>query len=146
MSLESGMDVKTLSAMIGHISSATTLDIYSHITNEMQVNAARKIDNSYGRDYGVYEEETKVIEEPKPVIKPFDPYKGKIRKSDTGGIYELNDHLYTPTNANGKRESHNVYGKTREECQEKLSAKIAEVRARINAEKEAMRRATEIAN
>lgn len=41
MLLESGMDVKTLSAMIGHISSATTLDIYSHITNEMQVNAAR---------------------------------------------------------------------------------------------------------
>ena len=150
MSLESGMDVKTLSAMIGHISSATTLDIYSHITNEMQVNAARKIDNSYGRDYEVYEEETKVIEEPKPVIKPFDPYKGKIRKSGTGGIYELNDHLYegryTPTNANGKRESHNVYGKTREECQEKLDAMIVEVRARINAEKEAMRRATEIAN
>ena len=55
MSLESGMDVKTLSAMIGHISSATTLDIYSHITTEMQVNAARKIDNSYGRDYEVYE-------------------------------------------------------------------------------------------
>ena len=150
MSLESGMDVKTLSAMIGHISSATTLDIYSHITNEMQVNAARKIDNSYGRDYEVYEEETKVIEEPTPVIKPFDPYKGKIRKSGTGGIYELNDHLYegryTPTNANGKRESHNVYGKTREECQEKLDAMIVEVRARINAEKEAKRRATEIAN
>ena len=150
MSLESGMDVKTLSAMIGHISSATTLDIYSHITTEMQVNAARKIDNSYGRDYEVYEEEAKVVEEPKPVIKPFDPYKGKIRKSGTGGIYELNDHLYegryTPTNANGKRESHNVYGKTREECQEKLNAMYVEVRARINAEKEAMRRATKIAN
>ena len=104
----------------------------------------------HSRDYEVYEEETKVIEEPKPVIKPFDPYKGKIRKSGTGGIYELNDHLYegryTPTNANGKRESHNVYGKTREECQEKLDAMIVEVRARINAEKEAMRRATEIAN
>lgn len=74
----------------------------------------------------------------------------KIRKSGTGGIYELNDHLYegryTPTNANGKRESHNVYGKTREECQEKFDAMIVEVRARINAEKEAMRIATEIAN
>ena len=54
--------------------------------------------------------------------------------------------MYTPTNANDKRESHNVYGKTREECQEKLDAMIVEVRARINAEKEAMRRATEIAN
>lgn len=30
------MDVKTLSATIGHVSSATTLDIYSHITDTMQ--------------------------------------------------------------------------------------------------------------
>lgn len=41
---------------------------------------------------------------------------------------------------------HNIYGKTREECQEKLDAMIVEVGARINAEKEAIRRATEIAN
>ena len=36
MALENGMDVKTLSATIGHVSSATTIDIYSHITNTMQ--------------------------------------------------------------------------------------------------------------
>ena len=36
MALEHGMDVKTLSATIGHVSSATTLDIYSHITDTMQ--------------------------------------------------------------------------------------------------------------
>ena len=35
MALEHGMDVKTLSATIGHVSSATTLDIYSHITDTM---------------------------------------------------------------------------------------------------------------
>ena len=29
MALEHGMDVKTLSTIIGHVSSATTLDIYS---------------------------------------------------------------------------------------------------------------------
>ena len=36
MALEHGMDVKTLSTIIGHISSATTLDIYSHVTDTMQ--------------------------------------------------------------------------------------------------------------
>lgn len=36
MALEHGMDVKTLSATIGHVSSATTLNIYSHITDTMQ--------------------------------------------------------------------------------------------------------------
>jgi len=29
------MDVKTLSAMLGHVSAATTLDIYTHITDDM---------------------------------------------------------------------------------------------------------------
>ena len=38
------MDVKTLSATIGHVSSATTLDIYSHITDTMQQQAAASID------------------------------------------------------------------------------------------------------
>ena len=33
--LEHGMDVKTLSAVIGHVSSATTLNVYAHITDEM---------------------------------------------------------------------------------------------------------------
>lgn len=145
MSLENGMDVKTLSAMIGHISSATTLDIYSHITNEMQVNAARKIDNSYGRDYEVYDDEIEIKEEEPIEFEPYDVYKGKIRRSGTGGIYKINDHLYegryTPTNADGKRESHNVYAKTREECQEKLDKMIDEVRARIAIEKEEKKKA-----
>ncbi len=51
----------------------------------------------------------------------FEPYKGKVRRSGTGGIYELNDHLferrYSPTNAQGKREIHTVYAHTCEECE-----------------------------
>ncbi|MFQ8837604.1 MAG: tyrosine-type recombinase/integrase [Oscillospiraceae bacterium] len=46
--LEHGMDVKTLSAIIGHISSATTIDIYSHITGAMQRQAAQKIERGIG--------------------------------------------------------------------------------------------------
>ena len=47
----------------------------------------------------------------------------------------INDHLYegryTPTNAYGKRESHNIYAKTREECEEKLKVLIAEMKKEI---------------
>ncbi len=63
---------------------------------------------------------------------PFAPYKGKVRKPGTGGIYELNDHLfegrYSPTNAQGKREVHTVYAKTKEECEVLLEQMIVEVR------------------
>ena len=44
MALEHGMDVKTLSTIIGHVSSATTLDIYSRVTDLMQQQAAVRID------------------------------------------------------------------------------------------------------
>ena len=48
MALEHGMDVKTLSATTGHVSSAITLDIYSHITDTMQRQAAVHIDRKIG--------------------------------------------------------------------------------------------------
>ena len=38
------MDVKTLSTILGHVSSATTLNTYSHVTDEMRQRAAVKID------------------------------------------------------------------------------------------------------
>ena len=41
-----------------------------------------------------------------------------------------------PTNAQGKREAHNVYAKTKEECEALLEKMIKEVRARIKKEKE----------
>lgn len=43
------MDVKTLSAMLGHVSAATTLDIYAHITDDMQRTAAANIDRVIGK-------------------------------------------------------------------------------------------------
>ena len=55
----------------------------------------------------------------------------------------MNDHLfegrYTPTNAQGKREVHTVYAKTREEVEPLLEQMIAEVRARIKAEKDQLK-------
>ena len=34
--LAHGMDIKTLSTILGHVSSATTLNTYSHVTDEMR--------------------------------------------------------------------------------------------------------------
>ncbi len=72
----------------------------------------------------------------------FTPYKPKTRKPGTGCVTMINDHLYegryTPTNAYGKRESHNINAKTREKCEEKLAEMITVVKAQIKAEKEKM--------
>ena len=63
----------------------------------------------------------------------------KPRKPGTGGIYQLNDHLwegkYSPRDAHGKRISRNVYAKTREECEAKLAVLIDEMKSEIAAEK-----------
>ena len=43
MAISSGVDVKTLSSMLGHYSAGFTLDTYTHVTNDMQRGAAEKI-------------------------------------------------------------------------------------------------------
>ncbi|MBR4062174.1 MAG: site-specific integrase, partial [Clostridia bacterium] len=149
MALENGMDIKTLSAMIGHISAETTLNIYSHITDTMQQQAAVRIDREIGgTDAQMPEPKPPKASEPAPTKatpeKKFEPYKGKIRKSGTGCVTMINDHLYegrfTPR-VNGKRISKNVYAKTREECEEKLAVLIVEMKAEIKAEKEKRKQA-----
>lgn len=144
MALEHGMDIKTLSRIIGHKSSSTTLDIYSHITNEMLNNAAMRIDAHIGRGDAVIEESVIKIplkEETKtttPKVE-FQPYKGKIRRSGTGGIYRIGENLwegrYTPTNAQGKRVACNVYAHSLEECEQKLDEMIKIKKAEIEEEK-----------
>ena len=126
LALENGMDVKTLSAMLGHVSAATTLDIYTHITDDMQRAAAASIDRSIGK--AEPQEET---EPERKGIVDFQPYVGKKRKPGTGCVSELNDHLfegrYSPIWPDGTQHSRNVYAHTREECEEKLKALIAEM-------------------
>ena len=125
--------------MIGHISAETPLNIYSHITDTMQRQAAVRIDREIGgTDAQMPEPElpkaseqaqTNATAEPK-----FEPYKGKIRKPGTGCVTMINDHLYegrfTPR-VGGKRISKNVYAKTREECEEKLAELIKTMKAEI---------------
>ena len=53
--------------------------------------------------------------------------------------FNLYEGRYSPTNAQGKREVHTVYAKTKEECETLLEQMIAEVKAKIAAEKEQMK-------
>ena len=143
MALEHGMDIKTLSTMIGHVSSATTLDIYSHITTEMQIKAAQSIDKGIGKVNSQVNEKAvpTPIKREKTALKnsTFVPKDGKIRRSGSGGIYQVSQNVwegsFTPTHADGKRIKHNVYAKTKEECEIKLAEMIAEKKAEIAAEK-----------
>ena len=143
--LANGMDVKTLSAIIGHISSETTLNIYTHITDNMQRSAANKIEQGFGRKEGSLSEDKQTPDQTvkTPVRAKFEPKQPKIRRPGTGCITEINDHLfegrYSPTNAYGKRTPKNVYAKTREECEEKLAELITQMNAEITAEKERLK-------
>ena len=47
--LAHGMDIKTQSTILGHVSSATTLNTYSHVTDEMRQRAAVKIDQGIAK-------------------------------------------------------------------------------------------------
>ena len=140
MSLENGMDVKTLSAMLGHVSAATTLDIYTHVTGDMQSEAAAKIDRGLGNEV----EEAAQSEQSQ--ITDFQPVGGQIRRAGTGCITEINDHLfegrYSPTWPDGTRHSKNVYAKTRKECEKKLKALIQEMQAERQALRNQMRGVT----
>jgi len=126
------MDVKTLSSVIGHQSAATTLDIYAHITGDMQRAAAANIDRSIGK-IGPDGETPPQAEAPARTMTDFTPYKGKYRKPGQGCISQISDHLwegrYSPTWVDGKRRTKNVYARSREECEEKLAAVIAEMKA-----------------
>ena len=97
----------------------------------MQRQAAIRIDREIGGTDAQMPEFTQSVEPPKASEpthtkatpeKEFEPYKGKIRKSGTGCVTMINDHLYeewfTPR-FNGKRISKNIYATTREEYEEK---------------------------
>ena len=71
----------------------------------------------------------------KPRMADFKPYVGRKRRSGTGCVSEINDHLfegrYSPKWPDGKKHARNVYAHTREECEEKLKVLIVEMKAEI---------------
>lgn len=140
MALEYGMDVKTLSTVIGHISAATTLNIYTHTTDDMRKMAAIKIDQGIGKQEPTAMPETKRAESS---VTEFVAYTGKRRKPGTGCISQIGERLwegkYSPRGPDGKKRSKNVYAHSREACEEKLAEMILQVKAEIAAERERLK-------
>ena len=133
LSLENGMDVKTLSTIIGHVSAATTLNTYTHITDEMRKKAALSIDQGIAKAE-VEPMPEQIDEPPKQDFVPVEPPR---RRPGTGCVSQLREHLwegrYSPVWPDGKKHSRNVYAKTRKECEEKLKVLILEMKAEIAA-------------
>ena len=94
------LDMKKMPAIIGHISSRTTLNIYSHITDEMQENAA------VASAEGIAKAELKNRQEELTERKPFIPYQPERRRPGTGYLKQIEDDLwegrYSPVWPDGK--------------------------------------------
>ena len=117
------------------MSSTTTLNPYTHVTDAMRQSAADKIDRGIGKakpkDHGQTSQ--------KLAPSTFQAHKGQRRKPGTGCVSQINDHLwegrYSPI-FNGQRMARNVYAKTEAECEKKLAELIWEMKAEIAAGKE----------
>jgi integrase len=145
VSLEHGMDIKTLSTIIGHVSSSTTLNVYAHVTDEMRRTAAVKIDQGIGR---AEPQEEAVTAPQKPAPSAFQAHKGQRRKPGTGCVSQINDHLwegrYSPIWPDGKKHARNVYAHSEAECERLLAEMIIEMKAEIAAEKELIKAAPKV--
>lgn len=143
-SVANGMDIKTLSSILGHVSSKTTIDIYLHSTENMKQQAADKINARFGKNSDTLKGTMQKAGNKPPQAK-FEPKKGKKRKPGTGCISKINDHLYegrySPKDAYGKRMAKNIYAPTREECEEKLAILIKEMKSEIAEQKAKLRMA-----
>ena len=133
--LEHGMDIKTLSTIIGHVSSSTTLNIYAHVTDEMRRTAAVKIDQGIGKTELQAESQ---LAPRKPAPNTFQAHKGQRRKAGTGCVTQINEKLwegrYSPIWPDGKRHPRNIYAHSEEECEKLLAEMIAEMKTEIAAE------------
>ena len=78
-----GMDIKTLSTILGHVSSATTLNTYSHVTDEMRQKAAVKIDQGIAKAEVTEQEEKakRANHDHLPGEETVEP-KGKLNDAD----------------------------------------------------------------
>ena len=142
VSLEHGMDVKTLSTIIGHVSSSTTLNVYAHVTDEMRRTAAVKIDQGIGKA----DPQAATGTAPrKPAPSTFQSYKGQRRKAGTGCVTQINEKLwegrYSPIWPDGKKHARNVYAHSEEECEKLLAEMITEMKAEIATEKKRLKAA-----
>ena len=135
--LEHGMDVKTLSTIIGHTSSATTLNIYAHVTSDMQRQAAVKIDQGIGKAEAT---ESAPVAKSMPTMTDFQPTRKRRRRWGTGSLSQSKSGRWTGRCAitwpDGKLKTRSVHADTEEECERLLAIMIAEMRAEVAAKRE----------
>ena len=135
--LEHGMDVKTLSTVIGHVSSATTLNVYAHVTSDMQRQAAARIDRGIGKAEVA---ESTSIAKSMSTMTDFRPIRERKRRWGTGSLSKNQNGQwvgrYTITWPDGRLETRKVYAATEEECERLLAAMIADMKVEVAAEKE----------
>ena len=79
--LEKGMDVKTLSAIVGHVSAKTTLNVYTHVTDAMQRTAAQK---STGGSAGMKPPRKAKTSPPKHRDPPSNPTRARYENPGRG--------------------------------------------------------------
>jgi len=128
----------------------TTLDIYLHSTEEMQRQAAKKIDGGITQNNGssAEDEQTPDQDTNEPCKPKFEAVENKIRRAGTECLYQVSKNLwevsYFPRLPDGKRKKFNVYAKTREECEvllaemiQKMKAEIQEAKAKLKAQQSA---------
>jgi len=131
--LEYGMDVKTLSTVIGHSSAATTLNIYTHITDEMRTAAAVNIDRGIAKQEPAAAPQKRKAKQ--TAATDFQSYRGTRRSPGTGCISQIGNHLwegkYSPKWPDGKKHSRNVYAHSREDCEGKLAELITQMKTEI---------------
>ena len=131
------MDIKTLSTIIGYISTATTLNVYAHVTDEMRKIAAAKIDRGIAKSESLQDIDTAPR---KPAPSTFLPHKGQRRRPGTGCVSQINEKLwegrYSPKLPNGARLARNVYAHSGKECEQKLAELIVQTKAEIAAQRQ----------
>lgn len=144
-SLEHGMDIKTLSTIIGHVSTSTTLNVYAHVTDEMRKTVAVKIDRGIAKSETAQNTDVTLR---KLAPSAFQPYKSQRRKPGTGCISQINETLwegrYSPICPDGKKHPRNIYAHSLEECEIKLAEMIAEVKSEIAQEKERLKQSARV--
>ena len=138
--LEHGMDVKTLSTIIGHVSSATTLNIYAHVTDDMQRQAAAKIDQGIGKAEIPSECPAATASH---TMTDFKPKRGRNRYWGSGYLGQTKsgrwNGRYTATWPDGTKRTRDVYADTEDECEKLLAEMIVEMKTEVAAEKERLR-------
>ena len=137
--LEQGMDLKTLFTIIGHVSRATTLNVYAHVTDDMRRQAA-KIDRGIGK-VEMSTESSQVTTS--RTMTDFKPKRDKRRYWGSGFLGQVRGGRwagrYTVKRPDGRRETISVYASIEKEREKLLIVMITEMKTEVAAEKARLR-------